>query len=64
MLDGSGSSDSDGTIVSYEWSENSAVIATGVNPQVDLAVGVHSITLTVTDDDGATDADEVIITVG
>ena len=51
-MDGSGSSDSDGTIISYEWSDDGVVIATGVNPQVDLAVGVHTIILTVTDDDG------------
>ena len=62
-LDGSGSSDSDGTIVSYEWVENGSQIATGVNPNVDLSVGVHTITLTVTDDDGATGSDNVVITV-
>jgi len=62
-LDGSGSSDSDGTIVSYSWDDGSGEIATGVTPTVTLPVGTHTITLTVTDDDGDTDTDEVSITV-
>jgi hypothetical protein len=62
-LDGSGSSDPDGTIVNYSWSENGVEIATGVAPQVTLTGGIHTITLTVTDDDGAVDTDEVVITV-
>ena len=62
-LDGSGSSDSDGTIVSYSWTEGVTEIATGVNPTVAFAVGEHTVTLTVTDDDGATDTDAVVITV-
>jgi len=62
-LDGSGSSDSDGTISSYVWTENSTQIATGSGPSVTLSVAVHTITLTVTDDDDATDTDTVVITV-
>lgn len=62
-LDGSGSSDSDGSIVNYVWVENDTQIATGETAQVLLTVGTHVITLTVADDDGATDSDEVTITV-
>ena len=62
-LDGSGSSDADGTITSYVWSEGGSQIATGVSPSITLAVGTHNITLTVTDNDGETDTDNVTITV-
>jgi len=62
-LDGSASSDADGTIVSYEWEEASVPLATGVGPTVTLDVAVHTIDLTVTDDDTATDSDTVVITV-
>lgn len=62
-LDGSGSSDSDGTIVSYEWKKGETVIATGVTPTVNLTTGEHTITLTVTDNNGATASDDVVITV-
>jgi hypothetical protein len=62
-LDGSASTDPDGTIVSYSWTENDVEIATGVTPTVELPVGEHTITLTVTDDDGLTASDTVVITV-
>ena len=62
-LDGSASYDPDGSIVSYDWKEGSTTIATGANPTVDLAVGVHTIDLTVTDNDGATATDTVVVTV-
>ena len=62
-LDGSASSDSDGTITGYVWKEGTAEIATASTASVSLAVGTHTITLTVTDDDGATDSDSVIVTV-
>jgi hypothetical protein len=62
-LNGSGSSDTDGSISTYVWSEGGTQIATGVSPTVDLGVGTHTITLTVTDDDGATATDTITITV-
>ena len=62
-LDGTASYDPDGSIVAYTWKEGSATIAAGANPTVDLAVGVHTITLEVEDDDGAVDTDTVVITV-
>lgn len=63
-LDGTGSTDSDGEITLYEWSEGGEVIAVGaIAENVLLAVGVHTITLTVTDDLLSTDTDEVVVTV-
>ncbi len=62
-LDGSASADGDGSIVSYVWSENGSDLATGVSPNVALAVGTHAIVLTVTDNDGATDSDELVVTI-
>ncbi|MEM1069757.1 MAG: PKD domain-containing protein, partial [Planctomycetota bacterium] len=62
-LDGSGSSDSDGTLVGYVWREAGCPIATGVNPTVNLSVGTHALELEVTDNDGATATDTVVITV-
>jgi len=63
MLDGSGSSDPDGSITSYVWIEGGQEIATGPTPTVTLVVGTHNITLRVTDNDGATGTDDVVITV-
>jgi hypothetical protein len=62
-LDGSGSSDPDGTIVSYEWFEGATLLASGVSPSAALPVGVHPLRLVVTDDDGLTAEDEVVVTV-
>ena len=62
-LDGTGSTDPDGSIASYSWSENGTEIATGATPTVTLAVGVHTLVLTVTDNEGATDDDTMVITV-
>ncbi|MBW7886357.1 MAG: PD40 domain-containing protein, partial [Caldilineaceae bacterium] len=62
-LGGSGSTDSDGTIVSYAWKIDGVEIASGIGPQVNLAVGTHTIRLTVTDDGGGASSDEVVIVV-
>ncbi|MFC1676079.1 LamG-like jellyroll fold domain-containing protein [Planctomycetota bacterium] len=62
-LNAYGSSDQDGSIVSYQWRLNSLLIATGVNPTVSLPTGSNLITLTVTDNDGATDTDTVNINI-
>ena len=69
ILDGRGSTDENSTdgkrndIVKYEWSLGSKVIATSEQPNVVLPVGVHIITLTVTDSCGATGKDTVQITI-
>jgi hypothetical protein len=63
-LDGTASRDPDGTIVSYAWSDEGIAVATGSSPDVALAVGRHALVLTVTDDEGATDSDAVVVTVG
>src|SRR3989338_7557984 len=63
MLDGSSSSDSDGSIVSYEWREGATLLTTGVSPTLSFALGNHTVTLTVTDNDGATASDSVQINV-
>lgn len=62
-LNGGGSSDPDGSIVSYEWKEGAVVVGTGATPSASLAVGAHTITLTVTDNGGAQSSDTVLITV-
>ncbi len=68
-LDGSASTDPNSTpgtnddIVSYEWSLGDSVIATGEVTSCKLPVGVHVITLKVTDTMGATDTDTVTVTV-
>ena len=61
-LDGSGSYDSDGPIVSYAWSWSGGS-ASGATPTVALPDGQTDVTLTVTDNDGATDSAMVTITV-
>lgn len=62
-LDGSTSYDPDGTIDAYKWAEGENVLGTEVSIMPSFAVGTHTVTLTVTDNEGATGTDEVIITV-
>ena len=62
-LDASASYDSDGSIVTYEWREGETVLGTTEVITHNFNVGTHSVTLTVTDNETLTNADEVIITV-
>ena len=54
-FDGTGSTDSDGTVQSYEWTFSDGDEAGGPNPQKDFPeTGTYDVTLTVTDDGGLT----------
>jgi serine protease len=63
ILNGSASYDPDGNIIAYEWMEGDTVLGTAEVITCDFTVGMHNVTLTVTDNDNLTDSDEVIITV-
>ncbi len=55
-LDGSGSTDSDGTVASYAWDFGDTSTGTGAAPShTYAAAGTYAVKLTVTDDDGGTD---------
>ena len=55
-FDGSGSSDSDGSITSYAWDFGDGATGTGASPQHTYdAAGTYTVKLTVTDDRGGTD---------
>jgi subtilisin family serine protease len=61
-LDGTGSSDPDGDPLTYAWTGPFGAAA-GPTPTVNLPLGVHVVTLTVSDPHGATSVDTVTITV-
>lgn len=58
-LDGRASSDADGTIVSYAWSDEGTQVGTQAFQSIALASGLHTVTLTVTDNSGHTATDTV-----
>jgi hypothetical protein len=60
-LDGNGSNDIDGNIVSYIWTESGTQVADIVSPTLTLALGDYTFTLTVTDNEGSTNSDNVVI---
>jgi len=61
-ITGSGS-DTDGTVVSYQWKEGNTVLANVASfNYTPVTTGDHTLTLTVTDDDGATGSDTMTIT--
>ncbi len=62
-LNGSGT-DSDGYIISYEWKKGDTILSTtSTLNYTPTEVGIDTLTLTVTDDDGATASDSVMVTV-
>jgi hypothetical protein len=63
ILDASASTDSDGTIVSYQWFRGGQVLTTGVTATVRLDDGESFLRLVVTDDAGNSASDAVLITV-
>ncbi|MCG6971287.1 MAG: PKD domain-containing protein [Gammaproteobacteria bacterium] len=62
-FDGSGSSDSDGSIVSYDWDLGDGSADAGMSVTHTYAGGSYTITLTVTDDSGNTDTATLTINV-
>ena len=64
-FDANSSSDSDGQIVTYEWKdENNLTLSNEVLfDHIFDTVGNHTIILTITDNDGLTSTDEVIVTI-
>ncbi|MBN2583807.1 MAG: right-handed parallel beta-helix repeat-containing protein, partial [Planctomycetes bacterium] len=62
-LDGSDSFDPDGSIVSYVWYNGETQVATGETAYLTLDVDLYTFTLVVTDDDGETDSDTVVVSV-
>jgi hypothetical protein len=63
-LDGSGSSDPDGSIVTYAWDFGDGTTGSGVTvTHIYPSAGDFTVTLTVTDDDGMTGSDTATITV-
>lgn len=62
-LNGSGTTIFGGRTDKYIWSVDGKQIATGVTPTVNLPVGTHYITLTVSDNSGNSDTDDVVITI-
>ena len=58
-----GGTDSDGTIVSYEWKEGATVLGTTAGLTAPFTVGTHTVILTATDDGSASGSDTVLVTV-
>ena len=63
-LDASSSSDSDGSIASYFWTDGNTTLGTTASVSTSsLSIGTHTISLIVTDNGGAIGTDTVVVTV-
>jgi rhamnogalacturonyl hydrolase YesR len=62
-LDASGTLDPQNKAVSYEWLEGGSPVATGIQADINLSVGIHDITLRITDNDTNIWQDSVRITI-
>ena len=63
QLNGLDSSDRDGRIVSFVWKEGESILSREANFSQPFSVGIHILTLTVTDDRRAIDSDNIRIEV-
>ncbi|MCL1588271.1 MAG: cell wall-binding repeat-containing protein, partial [Actinomycetia bacterium] len=61
-LDGSASTDPDGTIVTWDWTDGTQTTTGETASMTFTTPGIHTVELTVTDNDGATNTDTVEIT--
>jgi hypothetical protein len=62
-LNGAGFSGAAGVTLTYKWYKGQTLLAEGVNPVVSLPVGIHTITLIVSDGIDQSQPDEVVVTV-
>jgi len=63
-FDANNSHDPDGNILTYEWRENGILLSSSIKFSINtLSVGIHTIELTVMDDDGLTGTDTIVIIV-
>jgi probable HAF family extracellular repeat protein len=63
QLDGRGSSDADGDSLTFEWFEAGQSLGSGATLDASLALGEHTVTLLVTDSEGASSEDVVVVRV-
>jgi hypothetical protein len=63
QFDGTASTDPENNLTTYEWLEGMNLLATGATPTVTLGVGVHTITLRVTDGGSLTNTTTFTVTI-
>ena len=63
ILDWTASNDPDGSITNYEWKDWIDILWNTATLNTSLSVGVHTVELTVTDNEGVQNTDSVVITI-